>query len=447
MDDALRIVSIISFVVLLAVEVIYYGFGSAIQNLNQSKVREDAEENKNKKSQWILQISENPERHVNTVQLLVTCIQLFVGGYFLRVIHSMIDLPVHKLFGPYEMLADIISLTVSGLILLFLILTFGVMVPKKIGAKYAHGWAYTFIAPVVFVDRLLSPLTGLMNGISNLVARLFGVRPEDVEGDVTEEEILSMVNEGQEQGVLLASEAEMISNIIDYTDKEAKDIMTHRSNIVGIDGTMTLKEAVSFMLSEANSRYPVYIDNFDHIIGILHLKDACRMLEEGKNSTKPVKSIRGLMREARFIPETRNIDTLFKNMQTLKTHVVIVIDEYGQTTGLITMEDILEEIVGNIFDEYDDEEVFIKQKGEDCYEIDGLTPLEELSDKLDIDFSDEEFETLNGLMISRLERIPEDDVEFNMDYSGYNFKVLAASNKTIKRVLVSKIPQKQEGEN
>ena len=447
MDDALWTVSIVSFVVLLAVEVIYYGFGSAIQHLNQSKVREDAEENNNKKSKLILMLLDNPERHINTVQLLVTCIQLFVGGYFLRVIRDMIDSPIHRVFGSHEGMATVASMVVSGMLLVFVILTFGVMVPKKIGAKYSAGWAYAFIGPVVFINRIFAPLTGFMNLISNLVIRLFGIRPDEVDGDVTEEEILSIVNEGQEQGVLLASEAEMISNIIDYTDKEAKDIMTHRSNIIGIDGTQTLKEAVSFMLSEANSRYPVYIDNFDHIIGILHLKDACRMLEEGKNASKPIKSIKGLIREARFIPETRNIDTLFKNMQALKTHVVIVIDEYGQTSGLITMEDILEEIVGNIFDEYDDEEVFIKQKGEDCYEIDGLTPLEELGDELGIDFSGEEFETLNGLMISRLERIPEDDVEFNMDYSGYNFKVLAASNKTIKRVLVSKIPEKQEGDN
>jgi putative hemolysin len=285
-----------------------------------------------------------------------------------------------------------------------------------------------------------------MNLVSGLIIRIFGIRPEKEDGDVTEEEILSMVNEGHEQGVLRASEAEMISNIFDFSDKEAKDIMTHRSNIIGIDGNVPLKEAVNFMLSQANSRYPVYIENFDHIIGIIHLKDACRMLEKGKVEEKSIKNIRGLIREANFIPETRKIDILFKNMQSIKTHVVIVIDEYGQTSGLITMEDILEEIVGNIFDEYDDEEAFIEQKGEDRYEIDGLTPLEELGEELDIDFSKEDYETLNGLMISRLEHIPEDNEEFDMDYDGYNFKVLTVENKTIKRVLVSKNPEKQEGE-
>ncbi len=265
------------------------------------------------------------------------------------------------------------------------------------------------------------------------------------ENNVIEDEILSMVNEGHETGVLQATEAKMINNIFEFSDKEAKDIMTNRSNIIGIDGNECLKDVVSFMLSEANSRYPVYIDNIDHIIGVLHLKDACRMLQDETKADKPVKSIKGLLRNANFIPETRKIDVLFKTMQSLKTHFVIVIDEYGQTSGVLTMEDILEEIVGNIFDEYDEEEAFIKSKGKDSYEIDGLTPLDELGETLDIDFSDLEFETLNGLMISKLEHIPSEHEDFEMDFSGYKFKILTVENKIIKRVLVSKNPTK-EGE-
>jgi putative hemolysin len=264
---------------------------------------------------------------------------------------------------------------------------------------------------------------------------------------VTEEDILSMVNEGHEQGVLQASEAEMISNIFEYSDKEAKDIMTNRSNIIAIDGNMPLGEAIRFMLSQANSRYPVYAGNIDRIIGFLHLKDACRMQEEGRYDTVPIRQIRGLLRKAIFIPETRKIDSLFKSMQSVKSHAVIVSDEYGQTSGLITMEDILEEIVGNIFDEYDDEETFIRRRGKGRYELDGLTPLEELEEELGLDFSQEEYETLNGFLISRLEHIPEDDELFDMDYGGYNFRVLAVENKMIKRVLVEKLPEKQEGDN
>ena len=364
MDDAMWTVSVLAFLFLLAVEVIYYGFGSAIQNLNLNQLKEEAEEKGGKKSRQILQLAENPEKYINTVQLLVTCIQLVVGGYFIRVVQSMIDSPIRNLLGGrYETAVNIISLLLSGFVMLFIILTFGVMVPKKLGMKYAGAWAYTFIRPIVLVNKLLTPTTGLMNMTSTLIVRLLGVKPGDEEGDVTEEEILSMVNEGHEQGVLRASEAKMISNIFDYSDKEARDIMTHRVNIVGIDGNVSLKEAVDFMLSEANSRYPVYIENFDHIIGVIHLKDACRMLENGKDGGRAIKNIRGLIREASFIPETRKINVLFRSMQSIKSHMVLVIDEYGQTSGLLTMEDILEEIVGNIFDEYDAEEAFIEQKG------------------------------------------------------------------------------------
>ncbi len=271
------------------------------------------------------------------------------------------------------------------------------------------------------------------------LTRIFGGH----QNDEIEDEIISMVNEGHEQGVLQDSEAQMINNIFEFSDKEAKDIMTHRSNIVAIDGNITLQEAVTFMLNEKNSRYPVYIENIDHIIGIIHVKDAFKVLQEGKLNEKPVKSVKRIIREVKFIPETRNIDSLFRSMQALKNHIVIVIDEYGQTSGLIAMEDILEEIVGNILDEYDEDKELILEKGEDTYEIDGLTHLDELEERFDISFEEEEFETLNGFLISRLERIPNDDDLFDMDYGGYHFKVLSIENKVIKRVLVSKLKKEK----
>ncbi len=271
------------------------------------------------------------------------------------------------------------------------------------------------------------------------LTRIFGGH----QNDEIEDEIISMVNEGHEQGVLQDSEAQMINNIFEFSDKEAKDIMTHRSNIVAIDGNITLQEAVTFMLNEKNSRYPVYIENIDHIIGIIHVKDAFKVLQEGKLNDKPVKSVKRIIREVKFIPETRNIDSLFRSMQALKNHIVIVIDEYGQTSGLIAMEDILEEIVGNILDEYDEDKELILEKGEDTYEIDGLTHLDELEERFGISFEEEEFETLNGFLISRLERIPNDDDLFDMDYGGYHFKVLSIENKVIKRVLVSKLKKEK----
>jgi len=286
----------------------------------------------------------------------------------------------------------------------------------------------------------------------NGILRLFGMRLDDSLSDVTEEEIISMVNEGHEQGVLLATEAEMITNIFEFGDKEAHDIMTHRNQIVAVEGSTPLKEAIEFMLDNSNSRFPVYEENLDHIIGILHLRDAMRMHalgEEGENKNLPVKEIEGLLREAVFIPETKNIDALFQMMQSTKTQMVIVVDEYGQTSGLLAMEDILEEIVGNILDEYDEDEEHIEATDNaDEYIIEGKTPLEELEERFAISFEEEEFETLNGFLISKLDKIPEEDEDFDIDVDGYNFKILSVENKMIQSVLVTKIklPEPEEAE-
>ncbi len=274
------------------------------------------------------------------------------------------------------------------------------------------------------------------------------MKVEDDLADVTEEEIISMVNEGHEQGVLLATEAEMITNIFEFGDKEAHDIMTHRNHIVAVEGDMPLKEAMAFMLDANNSRFPVYDENIDHIIGILHLRDAMRFHASKEDSNLPVKEMEGLLREAVFIPETKNIDALFQMMQSSKTQMVIVVDEYGQTSGLIAMEDILEEIVGNILDEYDEDEEYIEATDNaDEYIIEGKTPLEELEERFHIFFKEEEFETLNGFMISKLDKIPEENEDFDIDVGDYNFKILSVENKMIQSVLVTKIkqPEPEEG--
>ncbi|MBP5152684.1 MAG: HlyC/CorC family transporter [Lachnospiraceae bacterium] len=207
------------------------------------------------------------------------------------------------------------------------------------------------------------------------------IRPRELK---PEDEIISVVNEVHEQGVIEESEAKMINNIIDFADKEAGEIMTNRSNIVAIDKNTTLDDAINFMLENSNSRYPVFEDNLDHVMGILFLKDSMRFKARDKSENRPISEIKGLIRKALFIPETMNINDLFKTMQSKKTQLAIVVDEYGQTAGLIAMEDILEEIVGNIMDEYDVEEKHIKKNGRDSYLIDGLTPLSEVEETLGI---------------------------------------------------------------
>lgn len=253
-----------------------------------------------------------------------------------------------------------------------------------------------------------------------------------------EENILSMVNESHEQGYIEASEAEMISNIFEFGDKQAQDIMTDRSNITAIEAEMTLNDAMNFMLNESNSRFPVYKENLDHIIGIIYLKDAFRIARNRSLLDKPIEEVEGLLRAAHFIPETRNVDDLFKTMRATKLQMVMVIDEYGQTSGLVALEDILEEIVGNIMDEYDEDEGHIEQKANNKFIIDGMTPLEELEERFDISFGEVPVETLNGYLISKMERIPTEKDRFSINVEGYNFKVIEVENKMIKKVVVAK---------
>ena len=254
-----------------------------------------------------------------------------------------------------------------------------------------------------------------------------------------EEEIIDLVNEGHENGAIEASEAAMITNVIEFGDKEAQDIMIHRAQIIALDGDMHFKEAIDFILSANNSRFPVYEESLDHIIGILHLKDAMRIHNRNELLDQPIRKIKGLLRDPFFIPETRNVGDLFKSMQSKKVWMAIALDEYGQTAGLITMEDILAEIVGNIQDEYDKEESYIKEKGNDEYIIDGLTPLDELEERFHIHFDQEDFETLNGFLIYKMDCIPDESASFDVTVGDYNFKIQSVKDNVIQSVLVTKV--------
>ncbi len=230
----------------------------------------------------------------------------------------------------------------------------------------------------------------------------------------------------------------LIRNIGRYLDKDAKDIMTHRKNIVAIDGEETLEEALHFMLQEKYSRFPIYVEDIDEIIGFMHLREAmtCYLIEELRN--KPVKELDGYIRPVSFIPETKSIDRLFKEMQAEKNHIVVVLDEYGQTSGLVAMEDILEEIVGEILDEYDEEEADILLQADGSYIMAGMTELEEIEDRLPIVFEKEEYGTLNGFLIAELDRIPAEDEICEVVYEGYLFTVLEVNDNTIRRVKIEK---------
>lgn len=448
MDDGEPTASIICFAALLLIDMFFYGFGAAVAALNEKEVERRAEEEKDRKSIRLKKILNNPAEYEDTVQLVTILINIVIGavhlGLLLRNLSRGLQFVAkHQLkleVVPAEIIV-VLAAVLSALLLLYITLTIGVLLPKTVAARSPEKWAYLCVTPVYFLVKVLMPFTGLVRITTKGILRIFGIHGNPGEADVTEEEIINMVNEGHELGVIQASEAEMISNIFEFGDKEAQDIMTNRKSIVAIEADMTLQDAITFMMEGNNSRYPVYEENIDHIIGILHLKDALRYHADAGNFSTPLKDLEGLMREPVFIPRTRNIDELFREMQAGKQQMVVVVDEYGQTDGLVAMEDILEEIVGNILDEYDEISEHIEEKGNDEYVMEGMTPLEELEERFGISFEDEAFETLNGFLISRLDRIPEPDEQFDVDYCGYNFKILSVQNKMIQSVLVTKLPE------
>ncbi len=442
MDEGLPSVSIFALVLVLLMDILVHGFGVALGHVREDEIEKRALESKDSISDKILKALQRDSDYIKDIQYFNIVVNMILGGLVTIDIGGAI-----ALFIGADRDAALVRFGIyfgAGLVISLIIMAFGVLVPRKLASRFPEKWVYACYYPVSFVLSICAPFVMVSNGIASGLLYLFGVRGDTDESDVTEEEIKSMVSEGQEQGVLQETEADMITNIFEFSDKEARDIMTNRKAMVAIDANMSLKDAVNFMMDTNNSRFPVYLDDIDHIIGIMHIRDAMKKLSEETDEDLPIRKIKGLLRQPKFVPETRNIDSLFHSMQSSKTQMVIIIDEYGQTAGLISMEDILEEIVGNIMDEYDEDENFVKPtKNSGEYIIEGKTPLEVLEKRFKISFGESEFETLNGYMISKLDRIPESDEEFSVTVDGYSFKILSVDKHMIQSVLGTKLPEEE----
>ncbi len=425
---------------IIVIEAVFYGFGAAIQELPGAELERRKEEG-DKKAAGILRILEHAFSYANVVQVVSAVCGLLCGASLLRTGQRLL---LHSFYrnSPDSGAEWLSMLLLSAAVLLLVVLCIGVAVPKRLARHRPERWAYGLYPVVRVLSLPFYPAALLVSGLSALTARMFGAAPGADADNVTEEEIMSMVNEGHEQGVIKAGEAEMITNIFEFDDKEAGDIMTHRTNIAALSGELTLNEAAEQMLSGKNSRYPVYGESLDDIIGILHLKDAILLQKQGELGERKLSEIGGLLRKAHFIPVTRNVSKLFQSMQSKKIHMVIVIDEYGQVEGLITMEDILEEIVGDILDEYDEEEKFI-QPVKNGYLIKGMAPLTDAAKVLKLPLSEEEYDTVNGFLISRLDRIPAEGERPEIVYGGWRFSVLKVQNKMIDTVRAEQLPEEE----
>lgn len=441
MDDGYLPLSILILLGFILVDALLYGFGAALQNMNINNLEKAAEEGSDRAGK-ILALIDRPAEFINTVQAVTNLIGIVTGAYVLQQFGGLFQLLAGMVPESRGRLVFAVCFILAAAALTAVLISFGIIIPKKLGAKHPESWGYGVYPAVKVIVTVLKPFTFLISRLSALVLKPMGIDVNSPDDNVTEEDIMLMVTEGHEQGVVEADEAEMITNIFEMNDTVAGEIMTHRKNIAALDVTMTLDEAVTFILTKAkNSRFPVYEKDIDDIVGILHMRDALNWAEKEENRALPLGELPGLLREAHFIPETRHIDTLFKEMQSQKIHMEIVVDEYGQTAGIVTMEDILEEIVGNILDEYDEEEELISLRDDGSVLFDGLTHLEDVAEALHIEFDEEEcenYDTLNGFLISKLDRIPMEGEQPEVEYKGYLFRVLSVENKILREVTAVK---------
>ena len=446
-DGASPAIGLVVFLVLTVVNGLLYGFLTALEETGESQIQKKADSG-HKHADWLLEVRNDPYKVRHAIQIMTAFVSSIFGICLIRLLGNALIL--YFLEEGEAAYLRILCYAAAAVLGIFLFAVLGIIAPQKIAARKSEKWLFAVAGIVRVMACAVKSYTFLAEAVSNLVVRIVGVDPNASFDDVTEEEIISMVNEGHEQGVLQASEAEMIHNIFEFDDKEAKDIMTHRKNVAAVDGSMQLCEVLEFVLGGSNSRFPVYREDIDNIIGIIHMKDV--MIESRKEQylNWRVQDIPGLVREAVFIPETRNINDLFKMMQSQKNHMAVVVDEYGQTAGIVAMEDILEEIVGNILDEYDEEETAIVHQEDGSYLMSGMASFDEVCGLLQITVEEQDFETLNGFLISLIGKIPADHERFQLKFQGWEFEVSAVRDKMIHTVKVTKVSEEEaqgDGEN
>ncbi len=419
---------------------------TAFENISDGAVEKRSEDG-DKKAGLVKHLMEHHRRYITVTDLLRL---LAVSG--MAVVYYNMFLPYFKtLFqksmgeGGHSALIGLL-LAVVTLCSIMLVELLTVKIPKKAAFKHAEGFAFATARLLRFMTTVLGPIAWVIEAVTIGILKLFHIKASELEEVVTEEELISTVAEAQESGVLEADEVEMIQNIFDFDDKEVKDIMTHRKNMIAVDAEWTLEEAMKFMLKQAYSRFPVYEESVENIIGILHLKDVLKVFISGNSEKMRQRKVRSITRKPYFIPDTQSIDVLFHDMQKKKIHMAFAIDEYGQTAGLITLEDLLEEIVGDIQDEYDHEEEDITRETENVYLVKGITSLEDLSKELEIDMTDEDCETLSGLMVTELGYIPTEGESFSMLYRNCRLEIVEVKHKMISLVRVTVLPKEEASE-
>ena len=289
------------------------------------------------------------------------------------------------------------------------------------------------VVPVIYVSKIVMPFVWLLSASTNVLVKITGLGSEKKEEKLSKEEIKSLIEVGQEHGVINETEKNMINNIIEFDDKLAREVMTPRTGVYMIDINDPITEFLDELLDERHSRVPVFEDDADNIIGILHMKDF--MLEARKNGFENV-NIKNILHPPYFVQENKNIDELFKELKSSKNHIAMLIDEYGGFSGVVTTEDITEEIMGNIDDEYDHEEPEIKKVDNNTYIVSGLLSLDDLNEHLDLNLVSKDYNTIGGFLINLMGCIPKINEERTVEYEDVVFRIEEVRERRIEKIKI-----------
>ncbi len=422
--------SIISMLVLIIFSGIFAAAEIALVVVSDNKVNQDADKG-NIKAIRIQKFSESPKSYMATMQLFIVLIALVNGAIALNTFSTY----VNQWFDSSLSFIEPLVIFTIALILLVFHVVFGQMIPRRLANKYPKALAYGVIGFVSFMTKIMYPIVWLLELFSSLIGRIFGLDSSDSDRKMTEEEIRTIVEASGKMGNIDEEESEMIQNIFDFSDTNVEEIMTHRTEISALNVRSTKSQVIQHVQNEQFTRYPVYEGDIDHIIGILHVKDLLKYIDNVEEKF----SIRSLIRPPFFIPDSKKTSELFKEMQRTKNHIAVVLDEYGGTAGIVTIEDLLEEIVGNIFDEYDEVDDEINQIGEGVYEIDGLCNINDVEDSIQAGLPIDDYDTLSGFILGQLGRFPEEKEAIMIEFNGYSYEVLETEDKIISRVRVTKL--------
>lgn len=422
------LVNIFILIILIFINAFFAATEIAFISLNDAKVDKQAKDG-NKKAQNIQKMLKDPSKFLATIQIGITLAGFLSSAFASETFAEVLAPKIYNLMPFFELKTwKNISIIIVTILLSYFTLIFGELVPKRIGMKYTEKIAFFSIKIVKFISICTAPFVKFLTFSTNIVSKLFNIS-ENEEEVVTEEEIRMMIDVGEEKGVIDIEAKEMLNNVFEFNDKIVSEIMIPRTQVFALDMNLSIKEVIEILSEDTRySRIPVYEDTIDNIKGIIYIKD---ILLYKKDENKKIKE---LMKKAYFISEAKPVDELFEELRKNKKQIAIVIDEYGGTSGIVTMEDILEEIVGEIYDEYDTAENKIIKLDSNTYLIDGGLAIYDLEKIFKIEIPEGEYDTVSGYLIEKLGRIPKDKEKPIIETADMVYKVEKIKNKKIVQV-------------